>query len=361
MTITIEQAQSQAAEICLTILTDAGLIGENLITKLPAARAAILEALPKMYAACRQVEGDTRKNMFLVSEVVSQMFGRAKWADHDKMMDAVEAGLKALVLEAQEEVLETQEAEASEAMEETVRNGVEGMTVRINTLTQFLHHEASPEHLEEYLITSELGTVAFTPEPSSETAFAPHPDLRYAPGFKREFAAMEMAGQTYKVTKRRDAIQEVIDSTRQALAQCEKWLEDREAKAAAVTVEVTEEATHPTADPLAGLIQSAKDSRDSLNDRLYYYQSRICALPLDKLNEFIIVSRTEGVAYDASSGSLTPCQDLIFAPGSTDEVGLWEGLPENLKVQKRIHAMQDVIDRSKKAMKQVERFLEGEA
>ncbi|MGL4352079.1 MAG: hypothetical protein ACRDC7_10915 [Aeromonas veronii] len=103
---TITQAQAQAANLCLTVLTDAGLIGDNLVTKLPAARAAIMACLPKMYAACRQVEAETGKNMHRVHIAVMQMYGRAKWADHDKMMDAVEAGLRALIVEEEAKVEE---------------------------------------------------------------------------------------------------------------------------------------------------------------------------------------------------------------------------------------------------------------
>lgn len=95
--IELIQAEAKAADLCLTILTDAGLIGENLVTKLRDAQQAILACLPKMYAACNVVEKETGKNMYRVAEVVVQMFSRAKWADHDAMMTRVEALLVAFV------------------------------------------------------------------------------------------------------------------------------------------------------------------------------------------------------------------------------------------------------------------------
>ena len=94
------KAKAAAAQLCLDILAANGLIGEELVTKLAAARAAILESLPKMYAACNAIEKQTGKNMFQVCEVVVQVYARAKWVDHDAMMTKVEALLVAFVEEA---------------------------------------------------------------------------------------------------------------------------------------------------------------------------------------------------------------------------------------------------------------------
>lgn len=296
MTITIEKAQSQAAELCLTILTDAGLIGDNLITKLPAARDAILECLPKMYAVCRQVEGETGKNMYLVSKAVVQMFGRGKWADHNEMMGRVEAAFRALIVEEVEVEVVHFEIKPEMGRDAGVR--------RFNAKGQT--HEKS-----EILTDGEWKASALT---------------------VGEVRTMLSFGSAFKV------------------------------EAPVVTVEVTEPATATPVDPaVAALVQVAKDSQEGLNNRLHHYQSRICALSLDKLNEFIIVSRMGCIAYEVVNGSLIPCKDLIFAPGSMDEVELSEGLPPHMTVQKRIHAMQEVIDRSKEALKQIEHFLKGVA
>ncbi|MGL4755240.1 MAG: hypothetical protein ACRCXB_23010 [Aeromonadaceae bacterium] len=99
--IELIQAQAQAAKQCIAILTEAQLIGSELVSKLPAARAAILSSLPKLYAVCKEVERTTGKNMYRVSSAICNMYARAKWADHDKMMDAVEADLVAFVSEAE--------------------------------------------------------------------------------------------------------------------------------------------------------------------------------------------------------------------------------------------------------------------
>ncbi|MGL5215834.1 MAG: hypothetical protein ACRC8R_11960 [Aeromonas hydrophila] len=93
----LTKAQAKAAQLCLDILTKAGLIGDELITKLPAAREAILEALPKAYSSIREVEEDAGVNLDTVRNSVCQMYGRNKWADHDAMMDTVEGLLNGFV------------------------------------------------------------------------------------------------------------------------------------------------------------------------------------------------------------------------------------------------------------------------
>lgn len=223
--IELKKAEAQAAQLCLTILTDAGLIGENLVTKLRDAQQAILACLPKMYAACNQVEKETGKNMFRVSEAVVQMFSRAKWADHDAMMTRVEALLVAFVEEAPA-VEEKVEGLAPVACAHTpqlvamAKDSKAGLEVRITKLSNALN-TLSEEDLEQFLIVSPLVAVAYG---LIDGRYASHTDLTIAPGFQSRSVALDVCGPDHVVKTRREVLTEALESSKEAHSKLSEFL-----------------------------------------------------------------------------------------------------------------------------------------
>ncbi|MGL4755940.1 MAG: hypothetical protein ACRCXB_26580 [Aeromonadaceae bacterium] len=222
---TLTQAQATAAKLCLKILTDAGLIGENLVTKLRDAQQAIGECLPKMYAACREVENDTGKNMFLVSEVVVQMFSRAKWADHDAMMNRVESGFRAMVEEALKvQAVQVEVAPAtvdrSAELVAMARNTKEGLEARITKLTEAMS-TMDKGLLNEFLIVGQLGCVAYG---LIDGRYASHSDITIAPGFQTEQEALAVCGPYHLVKVRAEVLQEALSASMVGLAKMNEFL-----------------------------------------------------------------------------------------------------------------------------------------
>ncbi|ANZ52229.1 hypothetical protein Ahp2_47 [Aeromonas phage Ahp2] len=227
--IELKKAEAQAAQLCLTILTDAGLIGENLVTKLRDAQQAILACLPKMYAACNQVEKETGKNMFRVSEAVVQMFSRAKWADHDAMMTRVEALLVAFVEEVKEEapaVEEKVEGLAPVACAHTpqlvamAKDSKAGLEVRITKLSNALN-TLSEEDLEQFMIVSPLVAVAYG---LIDGRYASHTDLTIAPGFQSRSVALDVCGPDHVVKTRREVLETALMSSKEAHSKLSEFL-----------------------------------------------------------------------------------------------------------------------------------------
>lgn len=105
-TYTMVSAQASTAQNVLTMLSDARLIGPHKHTKLTEARQAILEVLPKLYAELNRMEKVTGKNMFRVSEAVTNMYGRASWVSHNDMMSLLEGTLEAFIGEYTEEAVQ---------------------------------------------------------------------------------------------------------------------------------------------------------------------------------------------------------------------------------------------------------------
>lgn len=127
---TLVSAQGTAAQTVITLLTEARLIGSNKHTKLNAARESILEVLPKLYAELNRIEQVTRKNMYNVVMAVSNMHGRAKWADHDNMMSILEAALEGFIAEAAT-VEVTTEAATTEVTTDTASVTTESATTEV--------------------------------------------------------------------------------------------------------------------------------------------------------------------------------------------------------------------------------------
>lgn len=119
-TFTLVSAQATAANNIITLLTEARLLGQYKHTKLSEARESITVVLSKGYAELNRMEKVTGKNMHNVWMAVTQMRGRAKWADHDNMMDILEAALKGFITEYTVETTVETAVETAVELSETV-------------------------------------------------------------------------------------------------------------------------------------------------------------------------------------------------------------------------------------------------
>lgn len=258
------QAQATAASLCLDILTASQLIGDDLVSKLPAARAAILEALPKAYAAINAVEADTGEDLSKVRDTISNLYGRSKWADHDNMMDMVQGAMESMVADAQKVALEPstamgdatyremeqalkEEIEALEPVAEAVANynpaivamakdSKQGLEVRITKLGNALN-TLSEADLEQFLIVSPLVAVAYG---LIDGRYSSHTDLTIAPGFQTEQEALEVCGPNHVVKTRREALTEALMSSKEAYSKLREYL-SKEPVAVAPVLKVSHE------------------------------------------------------------------------------------------------------------------------
>ncbi|APU00775.1 hypothetical protein [Aeromonas phage Asp37] len=160
----LTKAQSQAAQECLTILTDAKLIGSDLLTKMAECRTAILETLPKAYQSINAVEESTGENLDKVRNAVTNMYGRGKWADHDAMMNMVEGALESFIQEHMETVGEAEAATTEQSLTEKAvalaHSTIEGMTKRIVELHTALE-TTEPGTLNSFVISHESKLVTY--------------------------------------------------------------------------------------------------------------------------------------------------------------------------------------------------------
>ncbi|QIZ02652.1 hypothetical protein AhyVDH1_047 [Aeromonas phage AhyVDH1] len=262
------QAQAKAASLCLDILTASQLIGDDLVSKLPAARDAILEALPKAYAAINAVAVDTGEDVSKVRNAISSMYGRSKWADHDAMMDMVQGALESMVADAQKVVAVApvepstamgdatyremeqglkEEIEAIEPVAEAVANynpaivamakdSKQGLEVRITKLGNALN-TLSEADLEQFLIVSPLVAVAYG---LIDGRYSSHTDLTIAPGFQTEQEALEVCGPNHVVKTRREALTEALMSSKEAYSKLREYL-SKEPVAVAPVLKVSHE------------------------------------------------------------------------------------------------------------------------
>ncbi|MGL4355679.1 MAG: hypothetical protein ACRCTP_17740 [Aeromonas popoffii] len=224
------RAQANAAQLCLTILRDAGLIGPNKLTKLGETRAAILEVLGKMYQVCNEGEEFTGECLERVRNTVTQLYGRAKWADHNAMMDMVEGAFERFiqehmetVAEAEATVTETATSTADQAMAvKDVQAIATGLEQRIGYLTDRLNCMPS-EELAETVITGKLGCVAF--EFHEELGiWQAAPDLTLAKGFSDAAQAIEVCPFGKVCLTRKEAIADALRSSHHALMNMNAYL-----------------------------------------------------------------------------------------------------------------------------------------
>ncbi|AWH15026.1 hypothetical protein [Aeromonas phage 85AhydR10PP] len=212
------KAQAEAAQQCLTILRDAGLIGDNLLTKLADTRTAILEVLGKMYQVCNKGEEATGESLERVRNTVTQLYGRAKWADHDAMMDMVEGALEHFIKEAKETTIEPTKVELTEEIKTVASNAIKGLTIRVAELTKEI--EEMPEELgKEWLIVSALGTIAYEP---FQGGLRPALRMEKALGFKGMLDAYAAAPHDVQVATRIDALKAVLHSSQEALSKIQE-------------------------------------------------------------------------------------------------------------------------------------------
>lgn len=212
------KAQAQAAQQCLTILRDAGLIGTDLLTKLADTRAAILEVLGKMYQVCNKGEEETGESLECVRNTITQLYGRAKWADHDAMMDMVEGALEHFIKEAKETTIEPTKVELTEEIRTVADNAMKGLTVRVAELTKEIAE--MPEELgKEWLIMSALGIVAYEP---FQGALRPALHMGKAIGFKGLLDAHAIAPMGSNVVQRIDALKSVLHHSQEALTKIQE-------------------------------------------------------------------------------------------------------------------------------------------
>lgn len=224
------RAQANAAQLCLTILADAGLIGSNKLTKLGDTRAAILEVLGKMYKVCNEGEEFTGECLERVRNTVTQLYGRAKWADHNAMMDMVEGAFEHYIQQHMETVAEEENTiteSATSTMDqamavEDVQAITKGLEERISYLTDRLNCMAS-EELEETIITGKLGCVAF--EFSDDLGiWQAAPDLTLAKGFSDAAQAIEVCPFGKACITRKEAIVDALKSSQTALGHMKHYL-----------------------------------------------------------------------------------------------------------------------------------------
>lgn len=303
----LTKAQAKAAQLCLDILTKAGLIGDELITKLPAAREAILEALPKAYSSIREVEEDAGVNLDTVRNAVCQMYGRNKWADHDAMMDTVEGLLKGFVADglkvsAPVEVAVTEQPTAQRSACPTFGAECRGCPDCSAVMGDATYQEMEQALKEEVELIEEVGDITM------ETT-QPEPEI-------------DMGMD--------------IPSTKPAPAP---------GNDEPVYLEPSEE-----------VINTAKESVQGLRIRI---ESMEKALENggERLKDFIIVSRLGSVGYELIRGEWAATADLTNVAGfETLDMAL-ESCPVWLCPQERGIAIADNLHHSKAALEQLTEHL----
>ncbi|APU00439.1 hypothetical protein [Aeromonas phage 3] len=233
----LTKAQSQAAQECLTILTDAKLIGSDLLTKLTECRETILAALPKMYQSINAVEASTGENLDKVRNAVTNMYGRAKWADHDAMMNMVEGALESFIQEHMEAVGEQEaaidepvKAELNEQTTELAHTTIEGMTKRIAQLQTALETSA-PGHLANFVISHENKLVAYF---WKEGVWAPSQDIMSVHGYSSiedarddAIACVRARGHKVVICQRGEVVHHILMSSQAVIDQCSSYLEGK--------------------------------------------------------------------------------------------------------------------------------------
>lgn len=229
------RAQANAAQLCLTILRDAGLIGDNLLTKLADTRTAILEVLGKMYQVCNEGEEFTGESLELVRNTVTQLYGRAKWADHDAMMDMVEGAFEHFIQEHAETVAEQEDQTTKQTLTEKAlelaHNTIEGMTKRIVEFHTALE-TCAPGTLSNFVIShpSKLVTYQWV-----EGVWGPAKDIFNMPTYSSIEAARNDAldcvrarGHKVVICQLSEVVHHILMNSQQMIDQCSLFISQQQ-------------------------------------------------------------------------------------------------------------------------------------
>lgn len=166
-TFTLVSAQATAAKNIITLLTEASLLGQHKHTKLNEAREAITVVLSKCSTELSRMEKVTGKNLWYVYMAMTEMRGRARWADHDNMMNTVEATLKGFITEYTNEADATTEVTDTEVATEVATTTTEATTTVVKgnlialalTLGSAIGLAYCPD-AEAYTAEDDLATIA---------------------------------------------------------------------------------------------------------------------------------------------------------------------------------------------------------
>ncbi|AWH14547.1 hypothetical protein [Aeromonas phage 13AhydR10PP] len=335
MTMTKQiKAQAEAAQQCLTILRDAGLIGDNLLTKLADTRTAILEVLGKMYQVCNKGEEATGESLERVRNTITQLYGRAKWTDHDAMMDMVEGALEHFIQEAKETVAEvaTVYCKSVDSLS-TYRFKADADD------SEFAEYFAADYRWHTGSITVgewrdglERGFAVLTNEHGCEiTEEAPIKPAKVCPELGPECRGCPDCGAV------------MGDATYQEMF-------GEEAPLKPAKVELTEE-----------IKAVARNSIKGLTIRVAELTKGIEEMPEDLGKEWLIVSALGTIAYEPFQGALRPALRMEKAIGFKGMLDAHAAAPQDVQVMRRIDALKAVLHSSQEALSKMQEVMGGEA